>query len=69
MIIPLFYVVVHTFTDFVKVSFCEVFMKHMNLFRSKPASEAKASTKSVKRKRAGYGNKSPYLRLLPGTNQ
>ena len=48
-----------------KVSFCEGLMKHINLFRFLPASKEKASTKSVKRKRAGYENnyKSPYFNV------
>lgn len=37
--------------------------EHMNLFGFKPSAVQKSSTKSVKRRRVGYGNKGPYYQV------
>ena len=69
IIILLFYVVVHTFTDaeshFLKVSFCEglKFQEAHELVPILACFRDKSVHKSVKRKLAGYGNKSPYCNV------
>ena len=64
IIIVLFYVVVHSFTD-AAVSFCEGLKFHeaRELVPIPASFRDKSIHKYVKRKRAGYGNKSPYFNV------